>query len=145
METKKKNIPLFVVQSIEGKKLKFGLGSPKPTLLILLTTTCGCCEKAIPAINKKFSQLQSQFNIIGVGRGHYPKELKKWKEDLNLHFQLVADPERKIFEEFAKIHVPRFYIIATNGKVLYQDVHWHPLMLEDMADIIRQTILSHHN
>ena len=51
-------------------------------------------------------------------------------------YHIVADPERQLFSRFAKMHVPRIYLIDTEGLVKYQDVNWHPLMLGDIQDAV---------
>ena len=53
-----------------------------------------------------------------------------------LAYHLVEDPERALFNEFAKMHVPRIYLVDTKGNVRYQDVNWHPFMLEDMQEAV---------
>ncbi|MCH2022767.1 MAG: TlpA family protein disulfide reductase [Saprospiraceae bacterium] len=140
-DIKEKNyIESFEVKTIKGETIKFGDGSNKPTLLVLFTTWCSSCMEAAPAISNKFSHLKGQINLVGIGREHNAEELKKWADVAGLHYDLIEDPERELFNRFAEFHVPRIYLIATDGYVTYQDVNWHPFMLEDMEEAVNDIL-----
>lgn len=128
------------VKTTKGLDLKFGDESEKPTLLVLFTTWCSSCKEAAPAISKKFAHLKGQINLVGIGREHRADELEAWGEKEGLAYDLVEDPERLLFKKFAELHVPRIYLIDTDGSVPYQDVNWHPFMLEDMEDSINKLL-----
>ncbi|MFT5645772.1 MAG: peroxiredoxin, partial [Aureispira sp.] len=67
-------------------------------------------------------------------------ELEEWSNKEGLSYDLVEDPTRELFHKFANLHVPRMYLINTDGNVTYQDVNWHPLMLEDMEEAINKIL-----
>ncbi|BDS10645.1 TlpA family protein disulfide reductase [Aureispira anguillae] len=133
----KHHIGSFDVKTTEGTNVKFGEGSDKPTLLVLFTTWCSSCLEATPAISQKFEHLKGQINLVGIGREHNAAELEEWSQKEGLAYDLVEDPSRELFNKFADLHVPRMYLIDTDGTVKYQDVNWHPLMLEDMEEAIQ--------
>lgn len=130
----------FDVKTTQGKQLQFGEGSNKPALLVLFTTWCSSCIEAAPAISKKFESLKGKINLVGIGREHNAEELEAWAKEVGLAYDLVEDPSRELFNEFANLHVPRMYLVDTDGTVKYQDVNWHPLMLEDMEEAIQQIL-----
>ncbi|CAA6823875.1 MAG: Unknown protein [uncultured Aureispira sp.] len=130
----------FDVKTTKGTNIKFGEGSDKPTLLVLFTTWCSSCLEATPAISNKFKHLKDKINIVGIGREHNAAELEEWSNKEGLSYDLVEDPTRELFHEFANLHVPRMYLINTDGNVTYQDVNWHPLMLEDMEEAINKVL-----
>jgi len=136
----KKFVPKTTVTSTRGKKIVIGQGSDKPTLLVLFTTWCSSCRKAAPIISREFGQYKEKINLIGVGREHQAEELEQYAEEEGLVYDLVEDPERELFHQFAKMHVPRMYLIDTNGQVTYQDVNWHPFMLDDMIQSVQEII-----
>jgi thiol-disulfide isomerase/thioredoxin len=133
-------LELFEVTDSEGKTVVFGAGSTKPSLLVLFTTWCGSCQKATPSISEIAAPYLDHIQLIGIGREHEAKELNEWAKETQTHYQLIPDPERKLYSHFAKMHVPRIYLIDTMGKVLYQDVNWHPFMLEDIKQAIENCI-----
>lgn len=133
-------IGTFNVKTTKGLDLTFGDGSKKPTLLVLFTTWCSSCKEAAPAISKKFEQLKGQINLVGIGREHSSEDLEAWAKIEGLAYDLVEDPDRALFNQFAELHVPRIYLIDTDGTVLYQDVNWHRFMLEDMEDAISKLL-----
>lgn len=133
---KKHQIEQLTMTTIEGKTLTVGQGSSQPTLLLFFTTVCSSCRAAAPAISQQLEPLQKHLQLIAVGRDHSPEELKAWAEENKVAYQLVADPGRQLFGRFAKMHVPRIYLIDTQGRVKYQDVNWHPLMLGDIQEAV---------
>jgi peroxiredoxin len=132
----KNYIPTVQCTTIEGQKITFGAAASKPALLVFFTTWCSSCIEAAPAISRQFEHLKDQINLIGIGREHNAAELMTFKEEEQLAYHLVEDPERALFNEFAKMHVPRIYLVDTKGNVRYQDVNWHPFMLEDMQEAV---------
>jgi peroxiredoxin len=136
----KQYIEGFEVKTTKGKNIHFGDGSNKPALLVLFTTWCSSCQDAAPAISKKFAPLKGKINLIGIGREHNAQELEDWANTVGLEYDLIEDPDRTLFNRFAELHVPRMYLVDTKGNVSYQDVNWHPLMLEDMEEAINKLI-----
>ena len=136
----KKFIDSFDVKTTKGASIKFGKGSDKPTLLFLFTTWCSSCREAAPAISKKFAHLKGKINLVGIGREHNAAELDEWSDTVGLAYDLIEDPSRELFNKFAELHVPRMYLVNTDGKVCYQDVNWHPLMLDDMEEAINKLL-----
>lgn len=130
----------FDVKTIQGQDIRIGDGSNKPTLLVLFTTWCSSCQEAAPSISKKMASYKDRINLVGIGREHRAAELEEWAGRTGVVYDLVEDPDRALFKKFADIHVPRMYLIDTNGKVSYQDVNWHPLMLEDMEDAVKRLL-----
>ncbi|MGH1339381.1 MAG: TlpA disulfide reductase family protein [Aureispira sp.] len=137
---KKHQIEQLNLTTLDGNTLSIGKGSSKPTLLLFFTTVCSSCQKAAPAISKQLEPLKEHLQLVAVGREHSEEELIVWAKENKLVFHLVADPERQLFARFAKMHVPRIYLIDTDGRVKYQDVNWHPLMLGDIQDAVYQLL-----
>ena len=133
---KKHQIEQLQVTTLEGENLIIGKGSAKPTLLLFFTTVCSSCQKAAPAISQQMAPLKDHIQLVAVGRDHSSEELAAWAKEHQLAYHFVADPERQLFARFAKMHVPRIYLIDTEGCVKYQDVNWHPLMLGDIQEAV---------
>lgn len=133
---KKHQIEQLDLTTLDGHTLSIGKGSSKPTLLLFFTTVCSSCQKAAPAISKQLEPLKKHLQLIAVGREHSEEELAAWTKENEVVYHMVADPERELFSRFAKMHVPRIYLIDTEGRVKYQDVNWHPLMLGDIQDAV---------
>lgn len=133
---KKHQIEQLTMTTIDGNTLTIGQGSAQPTLLLFFTTLCSSCQKAAPAISQQLEPLKEHLQLVAVGRDHSVEELTAWGQDNEVAYQLVADPDRQLFSRFAKMHVPRIYLIDTEGRIKYQDVNWHPLMLGDIQDAV---------
>lgn len=119
------SVETFQVETIEGKTITFGKDSEKPTVLLFFTTWCPTCKAALPELNVIFDKdWNDRINIVAVGRGHDKATLKKWAATTELRLDIVADPDRVLFDQFASKFVPRIYTLDTNGKVLFQDYGW---------------------
>lgn len=140
MEELIQRLERFEVIDSKGNKVLFGAGSPKPTLVVLFTTWCGSCQKAAPAISAMAAPYLDKIQLVGIGREHQANELEDWANQTKTHYQLIPDPERVLYQHFAKMHVPRIYLVDTTGEVLYQDMNWHPFMLEDIQEAIENCI-----
>lgn len=136
------HIERFDVSTTTGKQLTFGAGSPLPSLVVFFTMTCSSCQEAAPIISEAFANMKEELQLIGIGREHSNEELDAWGKEYRVAYDLVADPERAIFSQFANLHVPRMYLIGTDGKVHYQDVNWHPFMLDEMKLCIEELIAA---
>lgn len=137
---KKRRVTTFALETTAGETLHIGQGSQRPTFLIFFTLSCSSCLEAAPIVWEALAPYTDRAHIIAVGRDQQAQELETWQSQTGTHYQLVADPERHLFSQFAKLHVPRFYLIDTEGKVRYQDVNWHPLMLSEIKEAAQQFI-----
>lgn len=126
--------------TLEGTDLTVGAGSKQPTMLVFFSLTCSSCLIAAPKVHEVLLPFLDRIQLVGIGRDHEGAALKAWQAEAQTQYQLVADPNRELFEQFAQLHVPRFYLIDTKGKICYQDVNWHPLMLPEIERNVRELL-----
>ncbi|MFC2116851.1 redoxin domain-containing protein [Bacteroidota bacterium] len=58
--------------------------------------------------------------LLAIGRGHSPEELQEFRDGGNYIIPIAADPDRKIYEQFAEKKVPRNYLFDSFGRLIYQ-------------------------
>ena len=136
----KRRVKNLTVQTTEGKTRLIGQGADRPAFVVFFSLTCSSCLVAAPKISKVLAPYLEGIHLIGIGRDHEAADLEAWQAEQGTQYQLVPDPARSLFEQFAKLHVPRFYLIDTQGKVRYQDVNWHPLMLPEIERVVQEQL-----
>lgn len=114
----------FEVTSIDGAEISIGAGSDRVTLVYLFATWCDTCSEATQELKKEFPGTDDRVQVVAVGREHGSEELRTWAQDSGVQFQVVADPERKIYSKFAEEYVPRLYVIDAKGQILHDTVGW---------------------
>lgn len=142
MENLKKNRGTwnFSLTTVEGMTLQVGAGSAQPTMLVFFSLTCSSCLIGAPKVYEALAPYRDRVQLVGIGRDHEGADLEAWQAESQTQYHLVADPDRGLFEQFAQLHVPRFYLIDTKGKIRYQDVNWHPLMLPEIERNVRKLL-----
>ena len=129
----------ITVTTLDGMEIKIGENSEKPTVLVFFATWCPACKIAMPKIDSAFTGYwRDKVNLVAVGREHSEEELRGWDQKNDLGFDLVSDPERSIYRQFADQSIPRFYVIGKNGEIIYQDFGWGNYM----NSFMKQAILS---
>ncbi|MFA4840022.1 MAG: TlpA disulfide reductase family protein, partial [Candidatus Neomarinimicrobiota bacterium] len=58
--------------------------------------------------------------VVAIGREHKAEELVKYAQEKNFTFPMAPDPERKVYNLFASMYVPRVFLIDKTGKIIYQ-------------------------
>ncbi len=115
----------FEVNTIDNKTIVFGKNSEKPTVLLFFATWCPSCKGAIPDVDSVFgTHWSDRINILAIGREHEREALEKWAMKNNVKMNIVADPESRIYNQFASKFIPRLYVLDTRGNVLFQDYGW---------------------
>ena len=113
--------PQFSFQPIGGEKTTINDLKGKVVLINLFATWCPPCKKEMPILQKNvFETIKDKnFAMFSFGREHKEAEIKEFAEKNKLTFPMVADPEKKIFNLFAKQSIPRTFIIGKDGKIIY--------------------------
>jgi len=60
--------------------------------------------------------------VFAIGRQHQNNQLVEYKIAKDISFELCADPERKIYNQYAAQYIPRCYVIGKDGIVKYESV-----------------------
>jgi len=120
------SIPALSLTTLDGKEIEVGHGGSRPAVIIFFTTWCPVCERALPQIDLALDkELRRKVSVIAVGREHTEAELHVWRKMTGNTLDVVADPTKDIYLQFADKIIPRIYLIDGNGNVIYQDVGWN--------------------
>ena len=111
--------PSFVVESIQGEWLSVGGEGDPATLLVLFSHTCPDCKALLDAIKQKIDSGVEPPRIVAVSRGGTLSEIEDYAEQNAYTIPMAADPDAKVYYQYATMYVPRCYVIDGEGCVQY--------------------------
>jgi peroxiredoxin len=110
-------LPFTTVTAIDGQII--ALDQPnKRVLLIFFATWCSDSQRAMRQIQASHLVQQSDVQIVGVGREETIKSLQQFASDYQLSFPLVADSDRRLYQQFAQSGVPRLVLVDKNRRIV---------------------------
>ena len=112
--------PDFTIQLENGQTKKLSDLKGKVVWINFFATWCGPCRQELPHLQKDvYEKLKNNkdFELIILGRKHTHSEVDKFKTEQKFTMPFYADPERSIFDQYAKQNIPRNFIIDKEGKI----------------------------
>lgn len=106
----------------EAMTSHLGLESNKTYIIDFFASWCGSCQKEIPLICTLDDKIDhSKVEIIGIDVDQKVNEgiafQKRLKEQHQLHFRIINDPQNLIISDFAPLGMPTLYYVK-DRKVL---------------------------
>jgi peroxiredoxin len=131
--------PSFNVTTLDGEKIDTEKLRGKVILINYFATWCPPCLEEMPYIESEiYKKIRDEdFVLICIGREHTAEELVKFEEEKGLDLPLAPDPEREIYSKYAKMMIPRNFVIGKNGKVIYQHIGFEMDEFERMVNVIK--------
>ncbi len=110
-------LPFRTLTAIDGQTI--ALDQPnKRVLLILFATWCSDSQRTIRQIQASNLVQQSDIQIVAIGREETIQSLQQFANDYQLSFPLVADPDRRLYQQFAQSGVPRLVLVDQNRRIV---------------------------
>lgn len=117
--------PDFSFETAPGKTQKLSDLKGKVVWINFFATWCPPCRKELPHLQKevydKYVETED-FVLIILGREHSWEEINTFKEEQGFNMPFYPDPERKIFNLYAKQNIPRNFVIDKTGKVVVSSI-----------------------
>ena len=116
-------VPDFNYVTLNNDTLNINDLKGKVVFMNFFATSCPICIRELPYIEKEIwakYKDNENFELIVFGREHVADEMVAFKEKNDYTFNIVPDPERKIYSLFAERYIPRNIILDRNGKIIYQ-------------------------
>lgn len=125
--------------TISGEENKISASKAPVTILNFWAAWCKPCLEEFPSLvelRKTFSEDQLQIIGINCDEEDQEKSIAKTTEDFDLNFEMVADKEGKLLNQFMINALP-VTLIYKNGKVVVMSMGKKDFMAEELLEMIR--------
>jgi peroxiredoxin len=117
--------------NIDNKPIS--LNPNKKKLVLLFATWCSDSLRTLNELKASSIIRDPTIQIIAIGREQTRETLKKFNQDFALPFELVADSDRTIYQQYANKGIPRLILLDKNNTVV-------KTLIGEQANIIDQVI-----
>ncbi len=126
--------PRFTVKTIDDKTICLNNLKGKYVLVNFFATWCKPCIQELPLVEKYIEQrfVDKGLVLVAIGRGHSLKELQLFNESKKFTFHIAADPQRSIYDLYARKFIPRTYLIDPDGKIIYASAGYTKTEFEEL-------------
>ncbi|KAF7767493.1 hypothetical protein PCIT_a4388 [Pseudoalteromonas citrea] len=90
----------------------------KKKLVLLFATWCSDSLRTLNELKASAIINDPTVQIIAIGREQTRETLKKFNQDFALPFELVADSERTIYQQYANKGIPRLILLDKTNTVV---------------------------
>lgn len=106
---------------IDGRKLSLSDLRGKPVLLTFWATTCAPCLKEEPTLAALYTELHPHgLEMVGVAMNYdTPARIDDYRRRNNVPYPIALDLDGTIARTFGIKAIPRAFVIAPDGRVLY--------------------------
>ncbi len=115
------DVPIFSVGVVDhGMLTTFSTGHLEgETVIVFFSTLCGDCKRELPELNAYYLRHRNDagFQMVAISRAEDEDMVAPFWEEYGLEIPYSAQPDRRIYDMFAKSIVPRVYFVAPSGKV----------------------------
>lgn len=128
-------VPDFKVQTVDGRSIQMSDLKGNVVLLNFFATWCGPCNIELEHVEKNFwpqVKERSDFVWLTIGREHSLNEVLDFQKKKGLTFTMGADPDRSIYKKFAKIYIPRNFLIDKTGRIIWFEKGFDESGFEEM-------------
>ena len=138
--------PDFTVEMLDGRSVKLSDMKGKVVLLNFWATWCGPCMaefKEIPEKLIKRFEGKDNFVFLPISRGESRETVQKKMNQLRrtgIVFPVGLDPDKRIYESYAKMYIPRNFLIGKDGKVIYTSIGYDEKEFDALIDKIEANL-----
>ena len=131
--------PDFTGTTLEGNTITLSDFRGQIVLVNDFATWCGPCQAETPYLVEIYNAESGDVAIIGLNLQEDEAKVTDFKEQYNVPYPLVMDPDGEITELYRPVGLPTSWFIDSEGVVRY--VHAGPMttaMLQETLDAIRE-------
>jgi len=130
--------PDFSLKTLEGTPFQLTEQRGNVVLLNFFATWCGPCQAELPHLQRIWTQFRvnQAFRMLVMGREETAETVGAFRAKHGFTFPLAADPDGSTFRRFASELIPRTYLIARDGTILYQSTGYYKTELAKLETLI---------
>lgn len=137
--------PDFVVDMLDGSKVKLSDLKGKVVLLNFWATWCApCMMEFIEVPDKILAPFRNQdFVFLPISRGEDRKDVMNKMERLKsrgIDFPVGVDPKKEIYSRYAQSLIPRNFLINKEGKVVFVSIGYDEDKLTEISHKIKMLL-----
>jgi peroxiredoxin len=135
-------LPQFTVTTLDGERFSSTGVKGKVLVLNLWATWCSPCRIEMPRLEKEIwkNSDPNDFAMIAIARGETNEQITAFRKASGFTFPMAADPDRSIFKLFASAGIPRTFVIARNGTILYQSLGYEEAEFNKLKSVIKTAL-----
>ena len=116
------SVPEFDVTTIDNTPFPVARLRGRVVVIGFFATWCGPCQKELPRLQEIWDEFRKDgdFRMLVIGREETDDRVKKFRQQRGFTFPMAADPTAAVFHKFASQCIPRTYLIARDGTIIYQ-------------------------
>lgn len=110
-------LPSFSLTLNDGRKVTTKSLRGKKVLIELFNTSCPDCQESLPVINSLYTSMQDRedVEIFAIARDEVEAAIALYWEDNDFSLPYSPQPDRKVYELFASVGIPRIFIANPDG------------------------------
>jgi len=135
-------MPPFTVTTLDGTQFNIRRMRGKVLLINFWATWCSPCRAEMPRLEREVWQKfkSSDFVMVAIAREQSGEEINSFRKKHGFSFPMASDPQRKTFQLFASAGIPRTYVVARDGAIIYQSVGYSPAEFDRMKQVVEQEL-----
>lgn len=131
-------LPMFEVTLNTGEVVSTASLQGKKTVIELFNTSCSDCRESLPVINELYELYHDDDDIMifTIARDEKAPEIESFWQEYGLTLPYSPQNDRKVYELFASVGIPRIYIAGTDGIIRAAFGPENPPSLTTLTSII---------
>ena len=105
------SMPAFSATLDDGKVLAANFWREGNIVLAFFNTTCSDCRKELPFLQELMQAYGQRYTFVAIGRQQNPEAAARFWQENGLTLPYAIDADRPVFARFARIGIPRIYVI----------------------------------
>ena len=105
------SVPAFSATLDDGKVLAANFWRKGNIVLAFFNTTCSDCRKELPLLQELMKAYGQHYTFVAIGRQQNPEAAARFWQEKGLTLPYAIDADRSVFARFARIGIPRIYVI----------------------------------
>ncbi len=132
-------LPTFSVSDGAGHILTNEDFIGKKSYLVFFITTCPDCARELPRIEQIWRQVKDDpdYQVVAIARKQGKEETDAYWAEKGHTMPKYIDPDRKVYDKFTNMMVPRIYLVDRDGIVRWMGIETFDPSDEELLEKIR--------